>query len=201
MVVGVVVLAIVGVRVQGVGERWIPATGCSRLIAIPLLAAARDRLRARTSARTSCAGSASLSAPRCSPSRSTSSSPTRSSSGEEYQFFIRWDWLENVGFLGENGITLHLGIDGIAAPMVLLTGIVDLRRHADLLEDRAPQQGLLHPVLGPGRRRLRHLRVARPLLLLLLLRARRAADVPADRRLGLEQRASRPSRAPRNTAR
>src|SRR3989337_920625 len=44
--------------------------------------------------------------------------------GEQYQFQMRWTWIENVGVLGENGITLHLGIDGIAAPMVLLTGIV-----------------------------------------------------------------------------
>ncbi len=44
--------------------------------------------------------------------------------GEQYQFQLRWDWIENVGFLGDQGITLHLGIDGIAAPMVLLTGIV-----------------------------------------------------------------------------
>jgi NADH-quinone oxidoreductase subunit M len=45
-------------------------------------------------------------------------------SGDEYQFFIRWDWLENVGFLDEHGISLAFGIDGIDAPMVLLTGIV-----------------------------------------------------------------------------
>jgi NADH-quinone oxidoreductase subunit M len=44
--------------------------------------------------------------------------------GEQYQFQLRWDWIENVGFLGERAITLHLGIDGIGAPMVLLTGIV-----------------------------------------------------------------------------
>jgi NADH-quinone oxidoreductase subunit M len=44
--------------------------------------------------------------------------------GGGYQFFIRWDWLENVGFLGEHGISLAFGVDGIAAPMVLLTGIV-----------------------------------------------------------------------------
>ena len=44
--------------------------------------------------------------------------------GEQFQFELRWDWIENVGFLGEQGITLHLGIDGIGAPMVLLTGIV-----------------------------------------------------------------------------
>ena len=42
----------------------------------------------------------------------------------DYQFFTRYDWLSNVGFLGEDGITLALGVDGIAAPMVLLTGIV-----------------------------------------------------------------------------
>ncbi len=45
-------------------------------------------------------------------------------SGDEYQFLIRYNWLENVGFLGENGISLMFGIDGIAAPMVLLTGVV-----------------------------------------------------------------------------
>jgi len=45
-------------------------------------------------------------------------------SGDQYQFQMRWTWIENVGVLGEKGITLHLGIDGIAAPMVLLTGIV-----------------------------------------------------------------------------
>jgi NADH-quinone oxidoreductase subunit M len=44
--------------------------------------------------------------------------------GEQFQFQLRWDWIENVGFLGDHGITLHLGIDGISAPMVLLTGIV-----------------------------------------------------------------------------
>ncbi len=44
--------------------------------------------------------------------------------GGGYQFFIRYDWLENVAFLGPHGISLALGLDGIAAPMVLLTGIV-----------------------------------------------------------------------------
>jgi len=43
---------------------------------------------------------------------------------ETFQFEGRWPWLENVGFLGDNGITLHLGVDGIAAPMVLLNGVV-----------------------------------------------------------------------------
>ena len=45
-------------------------------------------------------------------------------SGEGYQFFLRWDWLTEVGFLEEHGISLAFGIDGIAAAMVLLTGIV-----------------------------------------------------------------------------
>ncbi|MCH7488820.1 MAG: NADH-quinone oxidoreductase subunit M [Chloroflexi bacterium] len=43
---------------------------------------------------------------------------------EQYQFDLRWTWIENIGMLGEEGITLHLGIDGIGAAMVLLTGIV-----------------------------------------------------------------------------
>ncbi|MGI8554506.1 MAG: complex I subunit 4 family protein [Dehalococcoidia bacterium] len=41
-----------------------------------------------------------------------------------FQMDLRWTWIENVGFLGKDAISLHLAIDGIAAPMVLLTGIV-----------------------------------------------------------------------------
>ncbi len=44
--------------------------------------------------------------------------------GGGYQFFQRTDWLQNVAFLGPHGIALTFGVDGIAAPMVLLTGIV-----------------------------------------------------------------------------
>ena len=42
------------------------------------------------------------------------------------QFERTWEWLSIPGPwpLGDRAITLHLGIDGIAAPMVLLTGIV-----------------------------------------------------------------------------
>ena len=43
---------------------------------------------------------------------------------QEFQFTLRWDWISNVAFLGQDGITLYLGMDGIAAPMVLLTGVV-----------------------------------------------------------------------------
>src|SRR3990172_1908408 len=44
--------------------------------------------------------------------------------GSGLRYDLQWDWLENVGLLGENGITLHLAVDGIAAPLVLLHGIV-----------------------------------------------------------------------------
>lgn len=40
------------------------------------------------------------------------------------QFQQQWTWIENVSILGDNGISLHIGVDGIAAPLVLLTGIV-----------------------------------------------------------------------------
>jgi NADH-quinone oxidoreductase subunit M len=39
---------------------------------------------------------------------------------------LRWDWLSNVAFLGDNGITFHIGVDGIAVPLILLNGIVAL---------------------------------------------------------------------------
>ncbi|MEO7666968.1 MAG: NADH-quinone oxidoreductase subunit M, partial [Dehalococcoidia bacterium] len=44
--------------------------------------------------------------------------------GPGLQYQLQWAWLENIGFFGENGITLFLGVDGIAAPLVLLNGIV-----------------------------------------------------------------------------
>ena len=40
------------------------------------------------------------------------------------QFDLQYPWIENIGFLGENGISLHLAVDGIAAPLVLLNGLV-----------------------------------------------------------------------------
>ena len=46
--------------------------------------------------------------------------------GEQFQGVLAWPWFENVGFLGANGVQLKVGIDGIAAPMILLTGIVIL---------------------------------------------------------------------------
>src|SRR3990172_7818217 len=36
------------------------------------------------------------------------------------RFDLQLDWLENVAFLKENGITLHLAVDGISAPLFLL---------------------------------------------------------------------------------
>src|SRR3990170_1085939 len=44
--------------------------------------------------------------------------------GSGLRFDLQLDWLENVAFLKENGITYHLAVDGISAPLVLLTGIV-----------------------------------------------------------------------------
>ncbi len=44
--------------------------------------------------------------------------------GDVLQMQLRWPWIENVGFLGEYGISLHLGVDGISALMALLTGVV-----------------------------------------------------------------------------
>ena len=43
-----------------------------------------------------------------------------------FQFMRTWEWLELPGAwpLGEKGISLTLAVDGIAAPMILLTGIV-----------------------------------------------------------------------------
>lgn len=46
--------------------------------------------------------------------------------GAQFQGVRAWTYMENIGILGEDGIQLKVGIDGIAASMVLLTGIVIL---------------------------------------------------------------------------
>jgi NADH-quinone oxidoreductase subunit M len=48
----------------------------------------------------------------------------KASDTDQFLFQLRYTWLENVGVLGEKGISLHLGVDGIAAVMILLNGIV-----------------------------------------------------------------------------
>ena len=44
--------------------------------------------------------------------------------GGDIQMQLRWEWVQNVAFLGKDGISLHLGVDGISALMALLTGVV-----------------------------------------------------------------------------
>ena len=46
--------------------------------------------------------------------------------GDRFQGKLAWDWIENAGILGEHGIQMKVGLDGIGAAMVLLTGIVIL---------------------------------------------------------------------------
>jgi NADH-quinone oxidoreductase subunit M len=41
-----------------------------------------------------------------------------------FQGEIRWQWIHDVAHLGSQGVTLHLGVDGIGAAMVLLNGVV-----------------------------------------------------------------------------
>src|SRR3972149_7232393 len=43
--------------------------------------------------------------------------------GSGLRFDLQLDWLENVAFLKENGITYHLAVDGIPAPLGLLSRI------------------------------------------------------------------------------
>ena len=44
--------------------------------------------------------------------------------GSHIQMTLKWVWVENTAILGKDGITLHLAVDGISAPLALLTGIV-----------------------------------------------------------------------------
>ena len=105
--------------------------------------------------------------------------------GEQFQGVLAWPWIENAGFLGENGIQLKVGIDGIAAPMILLTGIVIMSGTwvSWKVETRSKDFFILLFVLVAG---VYGTFVALDLFFwFLLYRDRGAADVPADRRLGL----------------
>lgn len=44
--------------------------------------------------------------------------------GTQFQGVLAFTWMENMGILGEKGIQLKVGLDGITASLVLLTGIV-----------------------------------------------------------------------------
>ncbi len=44
--------------------------------------------------------------------------------GSMFQGTLAWTWMENIGVLGEKGIQLKVGVDGIGASLTLLTGIV-----------------------------------------------------------------------------
>jgi NADH-quinone oxidoreductase subunit M len=46
--------------------------------------------------------------------------------GQQFDFQLRFTWIENVGILGKDGISLFLGVDGIAAVMILLNGVVSM---------------------------------------------------------------------------
>src|SRR5574338_393991 len=37
--------------------------------------------------------------------------------GADVQMKLRWVWVENTAFLGKDGITLYLAVDGISATM------------------------------------------------------------------------------------
>ncbi|MCZ2112191.1 MAG: NADH-quinone oxidoreductase subunit M [Dehalococcoidia bacterium] len=48
----------------------------------------------------------------------------QSNHASDIQMQLKWTWVENTAFLGKDGIRLYLGVDGVSAPMALLTGVV-----------------------------------------------------------------------------
>src|SRR5262249_15936234 len=45
-------------------------------------------------------------------------------SDQQFDFMLRFDWISNVGILKYDGISVFLGVDGIACVMILLNGVV-----------------------------------------------------------------------------
>ncbi|MDA0269678.1 MAG: NADH-quinone oxidoreductase subunit M [Chloroflexi bacterium] len=46
--------------------------------------------------------------------------------GQQFQGVLAFPWMENMGVLGANGIQMKVGVDGVTATLVLLTGVVIL---------------------------------------------------------------------------
>ena len=82
------------------------------------------------------------------------------------------------------GISYHVGVDGINVGLILMGAIVAFAAACCLLGNQDAREGILHPAAGHGGRHPRRVRLARPVLLLLLPRAGAGADVHHDRRLG-----------------
>ena len=97
-----------------------------------------------------------------------------------YQFVEKYDWLPQLG------ISYYVGVDGMNAPLVLLTGVVMFTGVLISwgIDDR-PARVFCLPV-HPGNRRVWRFRCAGSVHAVLLLRDRRLPDVLADRHLGLE---------------
>ena len=80
--------------------------------------------------------------------------------GDGARFATSWRWLELPGpwKFGDVGISLTLGVDGVAAPMLLLTGIVMFTGTLVSWSIQRLEQGLFHPVLPAAGGRVRGVR-------------------------------------------
>ena len=145
----------------------------------PFVAALDHHGRSRATGRCSCAGRRSPARRSRSSRRSGSTGPTtapRPASSSSEEFAAR--------ALARASL-ICFAIDGMSALMCAAHVDHHLRRRLRVVDSQGAQPGVLRAAAAPGHRRLRRLRVARPVRLLPVLRDRRAADVPAHRHLGL----------------
>ena len=97
---------------------------------------------------------------------------------------------EEFALVPSLGISYLLAIDGMSALMVLLTSIIIFAGVFASWTVKEREPGVLRAAADPRHRRLRRLRLPRPLRLLPLLRDRGAADVSAHRHLGIFRRSA-----------
>jgi NADH-quinone oxidoreductase subunit M len=95
-------------------------------------------------------------------------------------------YLEDIPWIADLGVTYAMGVDGISLPMMLLTTLSAFGG-VRLLADRQPPEGILHPAADSNRWRHRHLHHQRPVHLPALLRACRHSDLHPCHYLGFEQ--------------
>ena len=78
-------------------------------------------------------------------------------------------------------------VDGMSALMCAADVDHHLRRRVRVVDGQGAQPGVLRAAAAPRHRRVRRVRLARPVRLLPVLRDRRAADVSAHRHLGIDR--------------
>ena len=100
--------------------------------------------------------------------------------GDRFQLVDRFDWIDT----GTVQASYLLGVDGISAPLVMLTGLLGFVRRVRVVPHRRPSEGIFHLAVCAANGGDGGIHVAGLPVVLPVLGDRADSDVPADLDLG-----------------